>query len=307
MEFLRRASNPWGQDVLIGVAWDLMWLAIIVGLAFTLGHALYVKFYAPKETPAPAPAPVDASQAGGVPDRVLRHTGSARAFHWLMAVAMFVLLITAFFPVVGIQFPWVTIHWIAGVGLIVSIVYHIWHVIAKQDFWSMWISKEEIEEGKRELSRMLKRSTESGPKPGKYPIDHKLYHHVIVVVTLGAIGTGLLMMFRVDTPFWERNPYILSDQLWGFVYVLHGISGVALITLVMAHVYFAIRPEKWWITMSIINGWIGREQYLEHHDPKRWAVTGQKTPSPLTGTRTGGGGGSAQLREGVPQDKRSDH
>ncbi len=304
MEFLRRASNPWGQDVLIGVAWDLMWLAIIAGLAFTLGHALYVKFYAPKETPGP----VDASQAGaGVPDRVLRHTGSARAFHWLMAVAMFVLLITAFFPVVGIQFPWVTIHWIAGVGLIVSIVYHIWHVIAKQDFWSMWISKEEIEEGKRELSRMLKRSTESGPKPGKYPIDHKLYHHVIVVVTLGAIGTGLLMMFRVDTPFWERNPYILSDQLWGFVYVLHGISGVALITLVMAHVYFAIRPEKWWITLSIINGWIGREQYLEHHDPKRWAVTGQKTPSPLTGTRTGGGGGSAQLREGVPQDKRSDH
>ncbi len=44
MEFLRRASNPWGQDVLIGVAWDLMWLAIIVGLAFTLGHTLYVKF-----------------------------------------------------------------------------------------------------------------------------------------------------------------------------------------------------------------------------------------------------------------------
>ncbi len=306
MEFLRRASNPWGQDVLIGVAWDLMWLAIIVGLAFTLGHTLYVKFYAPKETPAPTP--VDAGQAGaGVPDRVLRHTGSARAFHWLMAVAMFVLLITAFFPVVGIQFPWVTIHWIAGVGLIVSIVYHIWHSIFKQDFWSMWISKEEVKEGRRELSRMLKRSTESGPKPGKYPIDHKLYHHVIVVVTLGAIGTGLLMMFRVDTPFWERNPYILSDQLWGLVYVLHGISGVALITLVMAHVYFAIRPDKWWITMSIINGWIGREQYLEHHDPKRWAVTGQKTPSPLAGTRTGGGGGSAQLREGVPQDKRSDH
>ena len=306
MEFLRRASNPWGQDVLIGVAWDLMWLAIIAGLAFTLGHALYVKFYAPKETPAPAPIPVDASQAGaGVPDRVLRHTGSARAFHWLMAVAMFVLLITAFFPVVGIQFPWVTIHWIAGVGLIVSIVYHIWHSIVKQDFWSMWISKEEIKEGTRELSRMWKRSTESGPKPGKYPIDHKLYHHVIVVVTLGAIGTGVLMMFRVDTPFWARNPYILSDQLWGFVYVLHGISGVALITLVMTHVYFAIRPDKWWITLSMINGFIGRKQYLEHHDPKQWSVNGQKTPSPLARTKTGAG--SAQLREGVPQDKRSDH
>ena len=305
MEFLRRATNPWGQDVLIGVAWNLMWLAIIGGLAFTIGHALYVKFYAPAPKKE-SPAPFGARPAGaGIPDRVLRHTGAARAFHWLMAVAMFVLLITAFFPLVGIQFPWVTIHWIAGVGLIFTIVYHIWHSIVKQDFWSMWINKEEFKEGIRELSRMWQRSNESRPKPGKYPIDNKLYHHIIVAVTLGAIGTGLLMMFRVDTPFWERNPYILSDQLWGFVYVVHGLSGVALITLVMAHVYFAIRPEKWWITLSMINGWIGREQYLKHHDPKQWAVTGQKTPSPLTGRRTGGG--SAQLREGVPQDKRSDH
>lgn len=305
MEFLRRATNPWGQDVLIGVAWNLMWLAIIGGLAFTIGHALYVKFYAPAPKKEP-PAPFGARPAGaGIPDRVSRHTATARAFHWLMAVAMFVLLITAFFPLVGIQFPWVTIHWIAGVGLILTIVYHIWHSIYKQDFWSMWINKEEFKEGIRELSRMWQRSNESRPKPGKYPIDNKLYHHIIVAVTLGAIGTGLLMMFRVDTPFWERNPYILSDQLWGFVYVVHGLSGVALITLVMAHVYFAIRPEKWWITLSMINGWIGREQYLKHHDPKQWAVTGQKTPSPLTGRRTGGG--SAQLREGVPQDKRSDH
>ena len=40
----------------------------------------------------------------------------------------------------------------------------------------------------------------------------------------------------------------------------------------IAHVYFAVRPEKWWITKSMIFGWITRRQYLEHHEPARWPV-----------------------------------
>ena len=48
--------------------------------------------------------------------------------------------------------------------------------------------------------------------------------------------------------------------------------GVALVGLVIAHVYFAIRPEKWWITKSMIFGWVSRRNYLEHHDPARWKV-----------------------------------
>jgi formate dehydrogenase subunit gamma len=297
MEFWRRAANPWGQDVLIGIAWDLMWAAVIVGVAFVAGHALYVKLLVPKQQ---HDTPVDTGQStAGIPERVIRHTGAARAFHWLMSVAMFVLLITAFFPVVGIQFPWVTIHWVAGIGLLLTVLYHIWHSIFKQDLWSMWVDMKEMKEGTRELARFFKRSGESARKPGKYPLDHKLYHHAIAVVTTLAIVTGLLMMYRVDTPLWTRNPYILSDQLWGVVYVVHGVSGVALITLVMAHIYFAVRPEKWWITLSMINGFIGRKEYLEHHDPQRWVVKGD-TPKTISGAE-----GSAPLREGVPQNKRS--
>ena len=52
----------------------------------------------------------------------------------------------------------------------------------------------------------------------------------------------------------------------------HGLAGVALVGLVIAHVYFAVRPEKWWITKSMIVGWITRRQYLEHHDPQRWVA-----------------------------------
>jgi hypothetical protein len=45
--------------------------------------------------------------------------------------------------------------------------------------------------------------------------------------------------------------------------------------LVIAHVYFAIRPEKWWITKSMLLGWVSKRNYLEHHDPTRWKVSGR--------------------------------
>ena len=103
-------------------------------------------------------------------------------------------------------------------------------------------------------------------------LGNRLYHLVIVIAALGVIATGLTMMVRVRTPLFARNPYMLGDSTWGLVYVTHGMAGVALVGLVIAHVYFALRPEKWWITKAMLLGWITRRQYLEHHDPGRWVV-----------------------------------
>ena len=82
----------------------------------------------------------------------------------------------------------------------------------------------------------------------------------------------MLMLVRVRTPLFVRNPYVFRDATWGVTYVSHGLAGVGLVGLVIAHVYFAVRPEKWWITKSMILGWITRRQYLEHHEPSRWPV-----------------------------------
>ncbi len=210
----------------------------------------------------------------GIPERVTRHTLSSRAFHWVMALAMIALLITAFLPVAGIRFPWVTIHWIAGVVLTLTIVYHVLYATFRQDFRSMWVGAEDLHEGSRAVARFFRRSSVPPPKAGKYPLDHKLYHHAATVVSVVAIVTGVLMMFRIDTPFWDQNPYFLSDSAWGIMYVLHGLSGVGLITLTIAHVYFAIRPEKRWLMRSMVWGWIQREEYLLHHDPERWVLNG---------------------------------
>ena len=83
------------------------------------------------------------------------------------------------------------------------------------------------------------------------------------------------MMVRVDTPWWDRNPYWLVDWVWGYVYVLHGLGAMAVLGLIMVHIYFAIRPDKFWITRSMFVGWIRGRDYLEHHDPDRWDPTAE--------------------------------
>ena len=108
------ATNPLGQNVPIHIAFYLIWVAAIAGLAFLMVHAIYVQFIAAKQAHA---EPVSAEVAAKVPEKVARHSLAARLFHWIMALAMFALLITAFLPKVGYQFPWVTYHWIAGLVL----------------------------------------------------------------------------------------------------------------------------------------------------------------------------------------------
>ncbi|MGI9625751.1 MAG: cytochrome b/b6 domain-containing protein [Longimicrobiales bacterium] len=292
MEFLRRALNPWGQDVLVGVSWDLIWGAVVVGALFVIAHALLV----PKKVTT---GEFDAAEGAGLPEEVVRHSKGSRAFHWLMAASMFVLLITAFFPLVGIQFPWVQIHWIAGLVLIALVLFHIVHALTKQDIWSMWIGARDIGEGKLALRKALGNKELKRPRSAKYPVDQKMYHHAASLMTVGAIVTGVLMMFRVETSLWTRNPYLFGDGTWGMVYVIHGVCGIALIFLVISHVYFAIRPEKRWMTWSMINGRITKAQYLEHHDPALW----DPTEASETRVGEGGGGGMGGLDHAVAREK----
>jgi cytochrome b subunit of formate dehydrogenase len=276
VDFLTRGFSPWGEPILTHVSWDLFWASLFGGLAFLVAHGSYVLFSRHRKRGA---AETDEMQAArpGLPDRIARHSLAARLFHWVMAAAMFVLLFTAFLPVAGIQFPWVTWHWIAGLVLTVSILFHIVHASFWLDFWSIWVGPTDVPELRSELLRELGHEVE-GAKPGKYPLGNRLYHLAIVLAGLAVVATGLVMIVRVRTPFLTRNPYLLSDATWGVTYVLHGLAGVSLVGLVIAHVYFAVRPEKWWITKSMILGWITRRQYLEHHDPDRWAIDPPASP-----------------------------
>jgi cytochrome b subunit of formate dehydrogenase len=245
---------------------------LFAGILFFVAHASYMLFSAHRKRSTEETDALEAARKD-LPAKIERHNLTARLFHWVMAAAMFVLLFTAFLPVVGYRFPWVTWHWIAGLVLTGSILFHIVHASFFLDFWSIWVGPKDIPEFKAELLREFGHDV-PGPKPGKYPLGNRLYHLAQVVAGILVIVTGVLMMNRVRTPFFTRNPYLFSDATWGWTYVGHGLAGVGMVGLVIAHVYFAVRPEKWWITKSMIFGWITRRQYLEHHEPARWRVVG---------------------------------
>jgi len=277
MDFVKWGLNPWGQSILTHVSWTLFWASLFAGVMFFLAHGSYMLLSAHRGRPGTETDRLEAAHAN-LPTRIERHSLMARLFHWVMAASMFVLLFSAFLPVVGVKFAWVTWHWVAGLVLTGSIVFHIIHASLWLDFWSIWVGPKDIPEFKAEMLRELGQEV-PGPKSGKYPLGNRLYHSAIVLAALSAVTTGVLMMSRVRTPFFTRNPYLFGDGAWGLTYVTHGLAGVGLVGLVIAHVYFAVRPEKWWITKSMLLGWITRRQYLEHHEPERWPVAANRPTS----------------------------
>ncbi len=273
MGILEWATSPWGQRVPIHIAWFLIWVAAILGLLFLMIHAVYVRYFARREEFAGTVPPILKSE---LPARIPRHSFAARLFHWIMAAAMFTLLFTAFLPRIGIQFNWVTYHWIARTVLIAAVVFHIIHATFWLDFWAIWPDRADLQDAVRRVRRFLGLSASAPRRFAKYPLENKLYHAAIIAAGGSAILTGMFLLFRVRTIFFTRNPYLFSDLTWGLMYVLHGLAGVGLIALVIVHVYFAIRPEKRDITKSMIFGSMPRDFYLEHYDAERWTVEARR-------------------------------
>jgi len=275
LNFIQWAQSAWGERVPIHISWDLLWVAAIAAGLFLIVHAIYVGYWAKNEEATVESDPKLAAEAARLPAHIARHSFGARAFHWVMAGAMLVLLFSAFLPKVGVRFAWVKIHWIAGIVLIVSVLYHVIHASFVLDFWSIWPDKQDIEDAQSRLNRAMGKPFSPPRRFGKYPLENKMFHLAVLCAGLSVICTGIFMLFRIRTPFFTRNPYILGDETWGLVYVLHGLAGVGFIALVMMHIYFAVRPEKLFLTKSMIFGWITRNKYVEHYDPERWHAEGE--------------------------------
>jgi len=203
-------------------------------------------------------------------DRVMRHLLVDRLYHWLTAISVLVLMGSAFLPILGIKFQWLEIHWMTGVLFAALVVFHIVRAIVWQDWRSMLIG---ITDGRDIWRSMLRALGGSGPPPappGKYDSLQKLYHLAMAALVLSVVGTGLLMLLKIDTPLWRRDPYWFSNDTWGIIYAIHGFAAMAMVTMVMIHIYFALRPDEWHLTRSMFRGWISRMEYLKHHDVERW-------------------------------------
>jgi len=207
----------------------------------------------------------ETQQAAAVSGNVLRHKGLDRGLHWLFAVSVLVLLATGFLPILGIKFEWVTVHWVTGIVLLALLLLHVVRSVQGGQFGTVWF-------GADDLGLVIGRLRKTQAKPGKYSPEQKLMHLGVSVLVLMTLVTGLLMMVKIDTPFWERNIYLLEDATWGIIYVLHGFAALCLITTVMLHIYFALRPEKRMYLRSMFSGNMTRGEVESHHDVNKWVV-----------------------------------
>src|SRR5689334_24834950 len=112
-------------------------------------------------------------------DRVERHKGVDRLFHWLTAAAVLTLMTTGLLPALGIlKFNWVVVHWSVGIFLVLLVVFHLVRAL----FWQkpkcmLPISGREI----------------AGKKVAKYTVAQKLMHYAMTLMVLAAIITGCFM------------------------------------------------------------------------------------------------------------------
>ena len=249
MDLATYKEDVWGREVILGASWDLLWLVVVAAFVIIAVHAIAMAVWRRRG---------DKPSSGG--ERVLRHEAIDRAFHWVMAASVLVLLVTGVFPIIGIEFPWLTIHWIAGLVLTAAVLFHTVRALFWQRLKCMWIRAKDF----REL-------TDGSVRPGKYTVAQKSMHAAVTVLTLLVIGSGLVMFAMIDTPWWDRSNSI-SEATLGWVFLIHGLSTMALIVLISLHIYFGLRPEKLFYTRSMISGWISRDELEAHHDPAApWA------------------------------------
>jgi len=180
----------------------------------------------------------------------VRHAAADRLFHWVMAVTVVLLGASAFLPILGVKFDWVPIHWISGVVLGVAVLYHLWRVFGVHGVGEMMPAKSDLAMLRREV---LLRHIPDEPS-GKFDVFQKLYHWTASLVILILAISGFIMLAKIDTPFWARNPAILSDWNWGVVYVVHGAAALVLLFLFILHVYFAFLPEHRALLRSMVLG-----------------------------------------------------
>jgi cytochrome b subunit of formate dehydrogenase len=247
MDLVEVKQDVWGREVLLGVSWDLLWVVLALTATAIVIHLLVMAFMRKPDRP---------SAAG---NQLTRHAAVDRSFHWIMAISVFVLLFTGVLPIVGVDFDWLTIHWVAGLILTAAVLFHTIRAIFWQSPKEMWVSARDFQE-----------PFDEAVKPGKYSFLQKGMHHAMTLLVLLVIGTGLALFAVMDTPWWSRTN-AMDEATLGWMFLLHGASTLGLIVLTALHVYFALRPEKRFYTRSMISGWISEDEHRANHDPGRWS------------------------------------
>jgi cytochrome b subunit of formate dehydrogenase len=294
IEIFRYAQRS-GSEVIVGLRWDtLLILAFVATLTFLVHYVLRELWNPTDHTDngdEPSKQEVEESLKAQGKEEISRFSFAQRASHWVMAIAVFALMLSGFIimntevtvkAIPGLS--WLTIHIISAVVLVAYVVFHLAHVAYKGTWDKMWIGRKELNDLWVRFKNLLGR-TDEYPRQFEYPSAQKLLHWGVTGATLGVVATGFVLWRRVSMePIWSatREFSFLGVQFglgtadapglvaWSFVF--HDFFAIGILALVMGHIYFALRPNEWAITKSMITGKVTAAEYAEKYDPRSWNV-----------------------------------
>jgi formate dehydrogenase subunit gamma len=295
-----RVGERIGQDVIIGLSWDVLLLLVLIGTLIFLAHFILRELLNPTghtdSSGSPSKEEVAENLESQGIEEIERFTIAQRASHWIMAISVFLLMLSGFIIMntnVTVDlvpgFGWLTIHIVSAVVLIGYVVFHVAHVAYKGTWSEMWFGRRDVKDLWVRFKNLVG-ITDEYPRQFKYPSAQKILHWSITVASLGVIITGLVLLRRVSLePLWSAaREFTLfgvtfglgtSDALglvsWSFI--LHDLFAIGILTLVLGHIYFALRPNEWAITESMITGYVSVPEYAEKYSPKSWSVGGTTT------------------------------
>jgi cytochrome b subunit of formate dehydrogenase len=284
--------------VIVGLSWDILLVFGLVATLTFLGHYILRELLNPTDhtdTDGPSKAEVEQNlEAQGV-EEINRFTLAQRASHWVMAISIFALMLSGFIImnadvtvkiIAGLS--WLTVHIVSAIVLIGYVLFHLGHVAYKGTWGKMWIGTKEA----KDLAVRLKNLfglTETYPRQFEYPSAQKLLHWGVTGASLGVILTGFVLWRRVEElALWESTREFTflgiefglgtvdAPGLVAWSFVLHDFFAVGMLALVMGHIYFALRPNEWEITKSMITGRVTVEEYAEKYNPTSWQVGADK-------------------------------
>ncbi|MFB6196777.1 MAG: cytochrome b/b6 domain-containing protein [Halobacteriaceae archaeon] len=296
-----RTTERSGQEVIVGLSWDILLVFSFIATAIFLIHFILRELWNPTDHTesyvSESKEEVQENLESQGVDEVQRFTMAQRASHWIMAISIFLLLFSGFAImntattiklIPGVS--WLTIHIVAAIVLIGYVLFHVGHVAYKGTWGEMWFGLRDVKDLWLRFKNLIG-MTDEYPRQFKYPSAQKFLHWSVTAASLGVILTGFVLLRRVNLqPLWSATREFTflgvkfglgtSDAagLVSWSFVLHDLFAVSIFALIIGHVYFALRPNEWPITQSMITGRVPVEHYAEKYSPESWTVGGTTSP-----------------------------
>ncbi len=192
----------------------------------------------------------------------------ARLYHWgnfvflvMLAVSGIALLVPR--SIRTLFGSWLLIHEIFSVLYIGGLLVHIFAALKRGEPRTMWFERRDWSDLKIIAANFFGRSRQY-PRFGKYDPLQKIYHAVLTIISAVLVFSGIYLFFSVEA--WAT----FSHEWLRWQRLLHDLSAVAVVAVILGHIYFGLIRVNWANLAAIITGKLSASYFRLRHNANRW-------------------------------------